>query len=72
MNQLAIAGAFVVGFGVGFLVRKNWYLFRAIFGAKTRPSGKKQDQKEKEKEKQSDSDNISVEDSILDKNVRLI
>ena len=68
MDSLSIATAgsfFAIGFLSGFLVRKNWYLFRAVFGAKS----PRQTKKEKTTDKKSDTESIQTESSDLDPRV---
>jgi hypothetical protein len=75
-GNLAITiGVFGLGFLSGYLVRKNWYLVRALFGLRNKPAetaaaAKKSNNKKNDlKEKQSDLENVNVESSEIDKSV---
>jgi hypothetical protein len=72
-SHLLTAGIFGLGFLSGYVVRKNWYLVRALFGIRNKPaetySKKANNKKNNEKEKQSDSENVIVESSDIDKSV---
>ena len=71
-SHLITVGVFGIGFLSGYLVRKNWYLVRALFGLRDKPAdtAKKANKKKNDaKEKQSDSENVNIESPEIDNSV---